>query len=224
MPKSRGRKNKKTKNKTNTSKKRNPNREVFKQNGLELIREGKNVFLKNTRTDEEQKKFNEELAKNRPLQLEKMEKDIERVIEIFTQYDRFILLGALAYNHIAKHASVEDDGLSEVTLEYGLSFATAIKEVSEIVPSNEILHELIDRLIEIRHQYNVYIMTESVTGKYLEIKGQLRFKTILEALYIRGNGYMHHVYNIYKELFSGHDDMLKNKYGFTSNEILERIF
>ncbi len=219
MPKSKGRKKtKKTKKQSN-----NTNRDVFKSNGLEIIREGKNVIFKNNRTPEEHATFVEELKKNRPQQFEFIESEIEKVIKIFDEYDSLKLLGALSYNQVVNELNPQDDGLSEVTLELGLSFATAIPSVSVKNPSPKIVNDLISHLINIRHGYNTYMMSENVTGKYSEIESKIRFKTILEALYIRGSAYMEHVYSLYKELFSGHDEFLKTHYGFASQDILNTI-
>lgn len=223
MPKSRGRKHKKKNNKTARANKKHLDREVFMKDGLEIIREGKNVFFRNNRTTEEHEKFISEVKKNRPLQLENIEKSIDRIIEIFQNNNSLKILGGLAYNQIANQFNPQDDGLSEVTLELGLSFATAIPNLSDNEPLPETINELIGLLIAVRHGYNAYIMTETVTGKYSELEGKLRFKTILEALYIRGEGYSEHVYSIFTELFKGHDDFLRKQYGFSSKEILETV-
>lgn len=224
MPKNRGRKKKKK----NTAKNRRSNkpvkdREVFKKDGLEIIREGKNVIFRNNRTTEQHEAFIEEVKKNRPNQLKEIESRVERAIKIFEEYDNLKLLGGLAYNQIAAQFNPSDDGLSEITLELGLSFSVAIDGNSAKEPAPKIINELIDCLIDIRHGYNGYVMTENVTGKYSEIESKLRFKTIMEALYIRGDGYTQHIYSIYKELFSGHDEFLFDKYGFKSSDILNTI-
>lgn len=218
MPKSRGRiKKKKKKNRPVKD------REVFKKDGLEIIREGKNVIFRNNRTPEEHAAFIEEVKKNRPNHLKSIEVLIERIIKIFEEYDNLKLLGGLAYNQMANQFNPSDDGLSEITLELGLSFAVAIAENPSKEPTLEIINELIEHLIDIRHGYNGYVMSENVSGKYSELESMLRFKTILEALYVRGDGYTEHIYSIYKELFVGHDDFLLERYGFKSSDILETI-
>lgn len=224
MPKSRGRKKKgKIKAKNRRNNRPQKDREVFRKDGLEIIREGKNVIFRNNRTAEQHAEFIEEVKKNRPNQLKAIESLVERVIKIFEEYDNLKLLGGLAYNQMANQFNPSDDGLSEITLELGLSFSVAIERNPDKEPTPEIINELIECLIDIRHGYNAYVMSESVTGKYSEIESKLRFKTILEALYIRGNGYSEHIYSIYKELFVGHDDFLQDKYGFKSSDILNTI-
>lgn len=224
MPKSRGRKQKK-KNKAKNRRRNKPlkDRGVFEKDGLEIIREGKNVIFRNNRTTEQHQAFIEEVKKNRPNQLKSIENLVERAVEIFQEYDNLKLLGGLAYNQLANQFNQSDDGLSEITLELGFSISVAIQGNPNKEATPDIINELIECLINIRHGYNGYVMSENVTGKYSDIEGKLRFKTILEALYIRGDGYTEHIYSIYKELFSGHDELLNDRYGFKSSDILNSV-
>jgi hypothetical protein len=200
---------------------RKQNREIFSQNGMEIIHEGKNVTLKNVRTPEQHKEFIERLKINRPNQLQTINNQINEAIKIFEQYDKILLLGAFTYSHLVNQS--EDDGLSEVTLELGLSFATAIIGNPVEKPNQKVINRLISLLYSIRHAYNYYIMSESVTGKYSDIESNIRFSTILEALYVRGDGYSEHIYSVFEELFSGHDKFLMEKVGFSSKDVLSTI-
>ncbi len=38
---------------------------------------------------------------------------------------------------------------------------------------------------------------------------------------MRGDGYMNHIYEVFKEMFSGHHQFFIDNYGFNSNDILE---
>ena len=178
MPRSRGRKKKKKNNAKKThGNKPVKDREVFKKDGLEIIREGKNVIFRNNRTAEQHQAFIDEVKKDRPNQLTSIENLVERAVEIFQEYDNLKLLGGLAYNQLANQFNPSDDGLSEITLEFGLSFSVAIQGNPDKEPTPEIINELIECLINIRHGYNGYVISESVTGKYSDIEGKPRFKT-----------------------------------------------
>lgn len=219
MPKSRGRKKKMTKGKKVYGKSSNVRVELV--NGIELKIEGKNLTVKNKRTKKQHEEYIQQLISNRPKTLEFIEKSIERVIEIFKTFDNFQLLGFLSYNHFLNHNDSEDDGMAEVSLEYATSFATALDNNPSDIPSIEIFGELIDLLTNIRMAYNAYITIETLTSSYSEQESHLRFLTILEALHMRGDGYINHIYHVFKELFSGHDQFFIDSYGFNSNEILE---
>lgn len=220
MPLSRKRKSKK---KSPKKKKKTSNCEEFSANGVKVFRQGKNLFIKTNRTAEEQQELIENIKKNRPLILDSLKVSIERITEIFSTYDNFKLLGGLCYNLFVNHDNSEDDGASQLSLEYGLSFSTALKNNPTISPTSEILNELINLLFNTRQTYNHYVMTEFVDSKNSEIENHLRYKTILESLFMRGNGYMQHIYTIFEELFSGHDDFLQKHYGFNTSDILETI-
>ncbi|MBA4155719.1 hypothetical protein, partial [Flavobacterium sp.] len=221
MPLSRGRK--KNKKKPQKKKRANHDYEEFDSNGTKIYREGKNLFIKTNRSEQQQKDLIENIKKHRPEILKSMKDSIIRVTDIFSAYNNFQLLGGLGYNLYLNHDNPEDDGASELMLEYGLSFATAIKGNPKKEATSEIINELIDSLYNIRMFYNQFIMTEFVEKKHSEIENHLRFKTMLESLFMRGDGYMQHIYQIYEELFSGHDEFLLKHYGFKSSDILETI-
>ncbi len=222
MPLSRGRK---TKNKKKTPKKKrtNSNYEEFNANGVKVYRQGKNVFVQTNRTQEQQNELIESIKKNRPQLLDTLKESIDRITEIFSNYDNFQLLGGLCYNLFVNHDNAEDDGASQLALEYGLSFSTALKNNPTVSPTSELLNELIELLLTTRQVYNHYVMTEFVDSKNSKMENHLRYKTILESLFMRGNGYMQHIYAIFEELFSGHDDFLQKHYGFNTADILETI-
>lgn len=222
MPLSRGRKKGKKK-KPQKKKIVNRDYEEFDSNGTKIYREGKNLFIKTNRSELQQKDLIENIKKHRPEILKSMNDSIIRVIDIFSSYNNFQLLGGLGYNLYLNHDNPEDDGASELILEYGLSFATAIKGNPQKEATSEIINELIDSLYNIRMFYNQFIMTEFVEKKHSEIENHLRFKTMLESLFIRGDGYTQHIYQIYEELFSGHDEFLLKHYAFKSSDILETI-
>lgn len=220
MPKSRGRKKKKKKKPQKVYGKSSVvKRELV--NGIELKLDGKNLTVKNKRTKKQHHEYIQQLISNRPKTLEFIEKSIERVIEIFKNYDNFQLLGFLSYNLFLNHNNPDDDGMAEVSLEYATSFATAINDNPTEKPSKEIFEELKDLLTNIRMAYNNYILTENLTETYSEQESHLRFGTILEALHMRGDGYMNHIYDVFKEMFSGHDQFFIDNYGFNSSDILE---
>lgn len=219
MPKSRGRKKKKKNRKKVYGKTSDVRRELL--NGIELKLDGKNITIRNNRTKKQHEEYIQQVIANRPKNLEFIKNSIERVIEIFKTFDNFQLLGFLSYNHFLNHDNPDDDGMAEVTLEYAISFATALSNNPTKQTTADIFEELKDLLINIRMAYNAYISTEGLIGNYTEQESHLRFLTVLEALHMRGDGYMNHIYEVFKEMFSGHDQFFIDNYVFDSNDILE---
>lgn len=218
MPLSRGRINKKKKGKPKRASK---DHQEFTIPGAKVVRKGKNLFLKTNRTDKEQGELMARIRESRPEMLKKLQESIDRVIEIFSKYDKIQLLGMAACNMILKNSDQNDDGACELAMEYGQSFATAASDVSNDQPTPEIGNELLRLLYGIRHVYTEYVTTEFAETERSQLEDKLRFKTITESLYMRGDAYPQHIYQVYKELFAGHDIFLQEKYGFTSVDILE---
>lgn len=215
MPKSKVRKKKKKSSKKYNTKKKN-------NLGVSFKFEGNKLLFKTNRTEEEQQELNKSIIKAKPKILEKINSSVDRIIEIFTHYDRHLLLGCLFVNFYFKQNDPSDDGKSERLLEYGHSFAMAIETPNkENIPSRKIFNELLNLLDSVIFNYHYLIMGESVEGNYTKEESHLRFTTIAEALYMRGNGYMKHLKEVYLELFSGHNDFLFEKYSFTSKDLFE---
>lgn len=202
------------------------NYETFESDGLQLVRDGKNVFLKNKRSSQEHAEFIARVNLNRPSQLQAIENEINKIVSIFEEYDNVKLLGALSYNHLINQSNPDDDGLSDLTLELALSYSLATSGAKNKTPSPNIIHSLIEKLVSVRHSYNNYMMFEGLsddTTKDSQIEQNIRFRTIIEALYVRGNAYSKHLFMIYKELFASHDEFLNQHYGFNSQEILDTV-
>lgn len=215
MPKSKGRKKKiKTSKKSNIKHKNNL--------GVSFEIHGNNLLFKINRTDKEQQIINKKIIEAKPKINETIDSSVERIIEIFGNYNRHILLGCLFVNSYFKQNNPSDEGKSERLLEYGHSFAMAIDTPNkENIPSRKVFDELLNLLDSVIINYNYLIMAESVEGNYTKEESHLRFTTITEALYMRGNGYMKHLKEVYLELFSGHNNFLLEKYSFTSKDLFE---
>ncbi len=214
MPKSKVRKKKKKTSKKNS----------FKNNnlGVSFKLRGNKLLFKTNRTEKEQEELNKSIIEAKPKILENINVSVDRIIDIFTNYNRHILLGSLFVHSYFKQNDPSDDGKSERLLEYGHSFALAIESpINENLPSRKIFDELLSLLDSVIFNYHYLIMGESVEGNYTKEESHLRFTTIAEALYMRGNGYMKHLKEVYLELFSGHDDFLLEKYSFTSKDLFE---
>lgn len=219
MPISRGRK--KGKRKKSTSKRADNNHQEYSSNGVKIFQQGKNVFIKTNRTAKQQQELISRIKIQRPNLLLSLQSSINRAIKIFSEFDNYKLLGSLTYNLILNHKN--DDGASELALEYAMSFSTAIAGNPSEEPTDEICDELINLMADIRQNYCYYVMTDFVESHHSEVEKHLRFKTIIESLYMRGSGYPQHIYKVFLELFSQHSTFLKEHYGFDANDILETI-
>jgi hypothetical protein len=191
---------------------------------LEFV--GNMTYLRNTRSESEQESYLKKLLEDQPVKRVYLIGQIKKAITVFQNYDSAKLLGALATNHIFLQHDGNDDALSEIILEYGMSIAASLPEKTEVKhPSSQTLRGLIALLGEIRHLFLKYYISESIIDKTF-IKAtspaiaNLRFDVIMEALAIRGVGYYDHVEEIFLELFSGHNEFLIKHYGFKASDIV----
>ena len=217
MPKSKGRKNKKKIPKKVTKK------EVVRLNGVEIVRKGRNVFMKSILTPEEREAYIMQIKENHPKVYDEIKVLIDEVVNLINQYDKIFVLGGIAafgYNQMISDSS--DDGLSETLIEYCLSIALATPNVNKnIKPTGKILGTINENLIKIRKYFSDYYNFEGATGKHSQIESELRHEMIAETIFMRGEGYMQHIIELYLEMFSGHNDFLNKHYGFTAKDILD---
>lgn len=215
MPKSRVRKKKKTKGKT-TSK------EIANLPGMQIIRKGKNILVKNTMTEDEHAAYLKQLHENRPKVYTELKELIQITVEKINAYDKILVLGGIAsYGYMKMLTDEADDGMSETTIEYCQSIATATPNTNKgKIPTGEVLDEIYEALVKIRRHFSAYFAVEHVTGKLSKIESDLRYDMISETLFIRGEGYLTHLRQLFIEMFAPHDAFLEQNYGFISKDIL----
>lgn len=220
MPKSKGRKNKKK------TPKKLIKKEIVRLNGVEIVRKGRNVFMKSILTLEEREAYIKQIKENYPKVYDEIKVLIDEVVTSINQYDKIFVLGGIAafgYNKMISDSS--DDGLSETLIEYCLSIALATPNVNKnIKPTGEILGTINESLIKIRKYFSDYYNFEGATGKHSQIESELRHEMIAETIFMRGEGYMQHIIELYLEMFSGHNDFLNKHYGFTAKDILDTFY
>lgn len=216
MPRSKVRKKKK-------SKKKDSNKEVMDLGGIKVIRKGKNIFIHNKRTKDEHTAYMKQLQENRPKVYEDIKKLIEQTVVLINSYDKILVLGGIAsYGYMKILTDESEDGLAETAIEYCQSIATATPNINlGKIPKGDALDKIYDALITIRRHFDAYYGFERVTGKYSEIQSELRYHMIAETLYIRGEGYLVHIRQLFLEMFKPHDAFFENYYGFNSKDILD---
>lgn len=216
MPVSRSRK-KKTKKKSTGG-----HSDVFRDGPMEIKRKGNTVLLQNHMTEEEHGRYREQVKEGRPQAYEDIKALIAQLKIKINSYDKLIVLSAIsAFCLFKMYTDPQDDGKSEVALEYMQSIVLSDQENINIgkIPGPEVLTSIYDDLVEIRWQFNWYFISESIVEKYPPVEAKVRHEMITDALYVRGEGYLTHINQLYDELFSPHDTILKDKFGFTSKDI-----
>lgn len=216
MSKSKVRKKKKSKPKA-------ANKEIITLPGMQIIRKGKNIFMRNTMSQDEHAAYLKQLQENRPKVYDEIKELIQRTIDKINAYDKLLVLGGIAsYGYMKMLTDESDDGLSETTIEYCQSIATSTPNLNKgKIPTGETLNEIYEALVSIRRHFAAYYAIEHVTGKHSKTESDLRHHMISETLYIRGEGYYSHIRQLFIEMFSPHDTFFEKTYGFKSQDILD---
>ena len=168
--------------------------------------------------------------------------EIENAICLINEYDKIYVLGGIAakllentpsaYEQIQEYTQGIDtlnlnknvDEEIEVVLEYAINIATATdnKNVG-IIPTNNNIQEVINQLIKIKTNINLFEISNDISPKASRSDQWLRSMTIQNSLNVRGEGYQNHVELIYQEVFGPFDHFLTQYYGFDSNDIFQAI-
>lgn len=215
MPASKGRKKKKNKQKAKSEK-------VFRKPGMEFVRKGKHIFLKNTMNSEEHAAYIEQLRENRPQFYEEIRTLLQETVDSINSYDKIQVMGAVASFFYYRMLTDEmDDGLSEVLMEYCQSIAAAsVDDNKGKEPPVKILKQICDSLETLRSHFSAYFAIEHVEGRYSETESRIRHDMISDSLFIRGEGYYVHIRELFLELFSPHNSFLEQHYNFIAEDIL----
>ena len=201
----------------------NDDREVFIKDGIEFIREGKNIFFNNTRTQEEQQEYVRNLKEGLPRAFGVIKNMIAEVVALINAYDKIYVMGAVAAVITQKkQVDPNDDEASEIFLEYCQSIALATPNVNKgKIPEQAELHKMYYLLLDIRKNIADYYATEHLLEKHPKIDYDMRSAMIRESVFVRGNGYTKHLEELYGELFQPHDEFFVKHYGFSSGDIVQ---
>lgn len=148
---------------------------------------------------------------------------IEEVIAIFKAYDRIQLMGGLGLilidnlpiadklfeaQIVGETPELDED--AEAVLEYAMNFGTSLESVSDVPPTQDVIHDLYERLHQLIYLYNLYDMPVSHKDYY----AWLTWVVHSNHIHVRGDGYPSHIKQVYEELFRPHDNFFRNRFGF----------
>lgn len=198
-------------------------KDVVDYGWAEVIRKGKHVFIRNKLTADEHAAYLVQLKENRPKYYEEIKAKIVRVVDLINQFDKIFVLGGIAaQGYFQMISDSDDDGKSEVAIEYCHSIATATPNINKgKLPDNDTMNIIYDLLVTIRQDFGNYYAIEHVIGKYSNVESRIRLDMMANSLFIRGEGYYRHIREMYHSMFRPHDAFLFRHYGFTSSDILD---
>lgn len=198
--------------------------EYFDGGYYEVIRKGRNVFTRLKMTEEEHAQWMLQIKENRPKLYNEIKQLINEVTGLINSYNKiFIIAGIVSFAFDEWESNPEvDDSDPELAIEYCHSIAlTSGNSNHGILPSKEILNKIYELLKTIRSKFKYYYLFEDINSEGLEVKSEIRASIIVETLYIRGEGYLKHIKELFTELFSPHDVFFQKHYSFKSSDIIK---
>jgi len=203
-------------------KKKSKDKDVYRGNGLEIMREGKNIFLKNTMTEAEHAAYIQQLKDNRPLLLAEINSMVAKAAKVINSFDKIFLLGGIAGIVIDKmHHDTDEEKIGEIVMEYCQSIAMATANSSSKRPDAKDVENLFDLLTEIRRYTYAYYSIEHLAGKNTGIEYEMRRAIIAERLFIRGDGYLTHIEELFYEMFEPFEDFFMENYQYRPSDLIE---
>jgi hypothetical protein len=137
----------KKKKKVNTKKK--IDKEIFDDGWMRFERQGKNIFMSNSMSEEEHAAWLKQLKANRPLFYLDIRKQIDKLVATINSYDKIFVLGGISSYATQKMMSDEnDDGVSEIAMEYCQSIALSSNNISSLRPNADHLKEIFESLVK----------------------------------------------------------------------------
>lgn len=159
-----------------------------------------------------------------------MNKCIEAIIDCFRTYDTIMLLGGIGLRlldnlpNIEKHflsqmtgQAMDTDENSEVVAEYALNFGLSVPNEYREVPDESIINDLYQYLKDLKIAFSQLEQPENKDDS----EGWFSFFSHSETIAVRGDGYMIHIEQVYKELFFPHTRFFEQNFGFSIHSFFE---
>ena len=155
--------------------------------------------------------------------------NISRVEDLFKKYDSIQLMGSAGLYlldnvaNLEKHFMAKFEGKSmnldedsEALAEYTINFGLSLPNEGKETPSVDIVIELRETLRWLFYAYRLIDMPLEV-----DAEKDINWAIHSELIGVRGDGYMQHVQEVFKEMFFPHSSFFEKRYGFKVEELFE---
>ena len=188
---------------------------------------GTETFMRTDWAPGEFEKHRERLKRQRPELRAEIEAKVRQIETIIQSYDPFHLLQAVSTENCIGPADSWPNATGQINIgyaEYAQSLILAQERLTfDQSPSKEVLDEFKSLIKSLFHDVWMYFGFEMAEDDVDEDKGYLRFLSILQYLFVRGDSIPQHHIDLMRDLFSPHDTFFKTHYGFSASEILSAV-
>ncbi len=197
--------------------------ESFVAGPATVSRAGRYVEIRSRWPTGEHEKFKERVRAERPKLQKRINAAIDQLVEIVTKYDPIPLIRTL----YLKNGVLDAESYSEPTfqgseayVEYLQSLALAVPEMGSTQPNDAVFDEADNLIAKLFEDVEWYFGLEFTGESRSEWEYRVRYMLILRFLKLRGASFEQHHRELIAGLFGEHDDFLKARVGYTTDEIL----
>jgi hypothetical protein len=147
----------------------------------------------------------------------KIDKTIQRLLEIGRQFDPLPILSQVAVNRLFGDPETHRPGIAsgEAEVEHLASlFLSQPHPAMAPTPTPDIIQECFDLVDSITHLFAIYYYSSAGNPE------KLRPNLMIHTQFVRGEAYACHVQKQFNELAPAHDAFLLRQYGFSSSDFL----
>lgn len=201
--------------------------EGYRYGPLKLERFGRIVSISSDWKPGQHEKFMQRLRGKRPQLKKEIDQKITQLLRLIEQFEPLELLSTVS----AKNCFADPEEYSEIThqgrecyVEYAQSLVLSPKRKPRVKHATKEAIERFNSLIaEVFNDVLSYFGSEFTEGKLSKIERELRFMSISRYLFIRGDSFREHHFEMIKDIFKDHDIFLKKHCGFNSDEVIAGI-
>ncbi|NQT25917.1 SEC-C domain-containing protein [candidate division KSB1 bacterium] len=210
--------------------------EGYQYGPLKIERYGKNIIYSSDWTPDEFEKHIEKTKKERPNLKIQIDQKVQELVKALKSSNILHVLTSIAFQNIFFNPEVDTESSFEgnqAYIEFALSVITALEEYSFPEKSGELseketddevedgINEKIKNLIkDILDTTIWYFASENVVKKDSREKSEIRYLSLMNFLFVRGDSYNQHNLELMKELFTPHNEFLNTHFGITIDQVL----
>ena len=164
-----------------------------------------------------------QLKKNIPKLKSKIEQVIDSLIKDIQSYDAKQILDYFGvFYGLTTSDKIEEDLDTEkyFKLDYIHSIVSAVGDLNQKECNEEILNRIDENIEELKNNATFYLM---LTSDHKGEPSHIKFEQAIHNMIVRGDSYPEHKIEMCRELFSKFDDILTDRYGIDSKQLIDEL-
>lgn len=200
--------------------------EGYQYGPLKLERIGRVVRMTNSSSSAEHKELIEYVTAQRPILERQINEKIQRLLTIVKQYDCLQLLPVVSFHNIfgdpEEYRETTHEG-KESYIEYAFSLATSVGNPHDESPKKDVIDEFEKLIKEVFREAQWFFTTENLAAKVSQKDLDIKSKSLLAYLFMRGASFPEHHIELIKDLFEDKKivNFFQTNYGFIPTDLIK---